>query len=54
MRTGTVQKRPIDHTYKEAGSFGRTQFCRFDVNVDKSGSETVNDEIIVALDIKEA
>lgn len=43
-----LQKRPISHTYGEAGSFGRTQFCRYDQN------SLVDDYIIVSLDVTEA
>ena len=43
-----LQKRPITHTYTEAGSFGRTQFCRYDVNA------LVDDYIIISLDVNEA
>lgn len=47
---GNIQKRPIEHTYMEAGSFGRTQFCRYDV----IPTGTQDDHLIIALDVSSA
>jgi hypothetical protein len=46
---GNVQKRTIDHTFGDAGSFGRTQFCRFDMS-----GQHPDDYVIIALDINMA
>mmetsp|Transcript_11374 Transcript_11374/g.27774 ORF Transcript_11374/g.27774 Transcript_11374/m.27774 type:complete len:594 (-) Transcript_11374:870-2651(-) len=47
---GNVQKRPIEHFYPEAGSFGRTLFCRYAV-IPGAHPE---DFLVVSLDVNSA
>ncbi|CAD7965873.1 unnamed protein product [Amoebophrya sp. A25] len=47
---GNIQKRPIEHTYHEIGSFGRTLFCRYAV-IPGSHPE---DSLVISLDVNSA